>query len=98
MTGPNIAIAIDYLARCPEFVDALAQLSWKEWQEIYQQREQTLEDCLKNYQERMNADRLPLTLVAVRAGRAVNCRELIGLVSPKFHDIFRQQLSIILTA
>src|SRR6266850_6519246 len=81
MTRPSIAIAIDYLARCPEFIDTLAELSWKEWQEIYQQREQTLDDCLKNYRERMNTDRLPLTLVAVRAGLAVNCRELVGMVS-----------------
>ena len=65
MTGPNIAI--DYLANCPELMDELARLSWKEWQEIYQQRKQTLEDSLKNYRERMNTDRLPLTLVAVRA-------------------------------
>ena len=87
MMRPSIAIAIDYLANCPEFLDALAQLSWKEWQEIYQQREQTLEDCLKNYRERMNTDRLPLTLVAVRAGLAVNCRELVGMVSLKYHDM-----------
>ena len=84
---PSIAIAIDYLASCPEFLDALAQLSWKEWQEIYRQREQTLEDCLKNYRERMNTDRLPLTLVAVRAGLAVNRRELVGTVSLKYHDM-----------
>ena len=84
---PSIAIAIDYLASCPEFLDALAQLSWKEWQEIYQQREQTLEDCLKNYRERMNTDRLPLTLVAIRAGLAVNRRELVGTVSLKYHDM-----------
>ena len=81
MTRPSIAIAIDYLASCPEFVNALARLSWKEWQEIYQQREQTLEDCLKNYQERMNSDRLPLTLVAVHGG------ELVGMVSLKYHDM-----------
>src|SRR4029077_14266478 len=87
MTRPSIAIAIDYLANCPEFLDALAQLSWKEWQEIYQQREQTLDDCLKNYRERLNSDRLPLTLVAVRAGLAVNCRELVGMVSLKYHDM-----------
>src|SRR5437868_2944733 len=81
MTPPSITIAIDYLASCPEFVDALARLSWKEWQEIYQQREQTLEDCLKNYQERMNSDRSPLTLVAVHGG------ELVGMVSLKYHDM-----------
>ena len=63
MTRPDIAI--EYLTNHPELVDALARLSWKEWQEIYQQREQTLDDCLKNYQERMNTDRLPLTLVAL---------------------------------
>jgi hypothetical protein len=81
MTRPSIAIAIDYLANCPEFLDALAQLSWKEWQEIYQQREQTLADCLKNYRERTNTDRLPLTLVAVHGG------ELVGMVSLKYHDM-----------
>jgi GNAT superfamily N-acetyltransferase len=92
MTGPNIAI--DYLANRPELVDELARLSWKEWQDIYEQRKQTLEDLLKNYRERMNTDRLPLTLVAVRAahgqsltGLAVNCRELVGMVSLKFHDM-----------
>lgn len=92
MTGTNIAI--DYLANCPELMDELARLSWKEWQEIYQQRKQTLEDSLKNYRERTNTDRLPLTLVAVRArhgqsltGLAVNCRELVGMVSLKFHDM-----------
>jgi GNAT superfamily N-acetyltransferase len=85
MTRPNIAI--DYLANCPELVDELARLSWKEWQEIYQQRKQTLENSLKNYRERMNTDRLPLTLVAVRDGLAVNCRELVGMVSLKFHDM-----------
>ena len=85
MTRPDIVI--DYLANCPELVDELARLSWKEWQEVYQQREQTLEDSLKNYRQRMNIDRLPLTLVAVRAGLAVNCRELVGMVSLKFHDM-----------
>jgi GNAT superfamily N-acetyltransferase len=92
MTGPNIAI--DYLANCPELMDELARLSWKEWQEIYQQRKQTLENSLKNYRERTNTDRLPLTLVAVRARHgqsltelAVNRRELVGMVSLKFHDM-----------
>src|SRR4029077_9743801 len=59
----------------------LAQLSWKEWQEIYQKRDQTLDDCLKNYRERMNTDRLPLTLVALHDGL------LVGMVSLKFHDM-----------
>jgi GNAT superfamily N-acetyltransferase len=92
MTQPDIVI--DYLADHPELVDELARLSWKEWQEVYQRREQTLEHCLKNYRERMNTDRLPLTLVAVRAlhgesltGLAVNCQELVGMVSLKFHDM-----------
>ena len=81
MMRQSIAIAIDYLANRPEFLEAVAQLSWKEWQEIYQQRGQTLDDCLKNYQERMNSDRLPLTLVAVHGG------ELVGMVSLKYHDM-----------
>jgi GNAT superfamily N-acetyltransferase len=80
-------IAINYLANCSELVDDLALLSWEEWQEVYQQRQQTLEHSVKNYRERMNTDRLLLTLVAVRAGLAVNCRELVGMVSLKFHDM-----------
>lgn len=78
-------ITIEYLAHRPEFVRNLAQLSFIEWQDIYQQRGQTLEHSLKNYQERMNVDRLPLTLVAVGAGNAGN--ELLGMVSLKFHDM-----------
>jgi GNAT superfamily N-acetyltransferase len=88
MTPPDIVI--DYLGNHPGLVDELARLSWREWQEVYQRREQTLEDCLKNYRERMNIDRLPLTLVAVRAGLAANygaASELIGIVSLKFHDM-----------
>lgn len=79
MSKPDIRI--DYLANCPEFLEPLAQLSWKEWQEIYQQRDQTLEHCLKNYQERMNTDQLPLTLVSLHDG------QLVGMVSLKFHDM-----------
>jgi GNAT superfamily N-acetyltransferase len=74
-------ITIDYLADHPELLDQLAQLSWKEWQDIYEQRDQTLEHCLKNYRERMNTDRLPLTLVALHRN------ELVGMVSLKFHDM-----------
>jgi GNAT superfamily N-acetyltransferase len=86
----SLEIRIEYLANHPELVDELARLSWKEWQEVYQQRDETLEDSLKNYRGRMNIDRLPLTLVAVRAGRAENSgseSELIGMVSLKFHDM-----------
>jgi GNAT superfamily N-acetyltransferase len=95
MTLPEIRI--DYLADHPQLVEELARLSWKEWREIYQRRGQTLEDSLKNYQERMNTERLPLTLVALRAlhgdslsGRAEKhgaVSELVGMVSLKFHDM-----------
>ena len=78
---PPRNIAIDYLANCPGLVDEIARLSWKEWQEIYQQRKQTLEHSLRNYRDRMNTDRLPLTLVALHRG------ELVGMVSLKFHDM-----------
>jgi N-acetylglutamate synthase-like GNAT family acetyltransferase len=74
-------ITIEYLAHRPEFLEQLAQLSWREWRDVYQQREQTLDDCLKNYRERMNTDRLPLTLVAFHRN------ELVGMVSLKFHDM-----------
>ena len=77
----KLNITIEYLAERPEFLERLAQLSWEEWQEIYQQRDQTLEHCMKNYQERMNTDRLPLTLVGL------NDRQLVGMVSLKFHDM-----------
>ena len=79
MTEPEITI--DYLADHPELIDELARLSWKEWQDIYEQRDQTLEHCLKNYQERMNIDRLPLAFVALHRN------ELVGMVSLKFHDM-----------
>ena len=82
-----MTIAIDYLAHSPELIDEVARLSWKEWQDIYEQRKQTLEHSVKNYRERLNTDRLPLTLVAVRSVSPVNCRELVGMVSLKFHDM-----------
>ena len=74
-------IMVEYLADRPEFLEQLAQLSWKEWQDVYEKRDQTLDDCLKNYRERMNTDRLPLTLVALHDGL------LVGMVSLKFHDM-----------
>jgi GNAT superfamily N-acetyltransferase len=74
-------VRIEYLADRPEFLEEIARLSWKEWQEVYQRRNQTLADSLKNYRERMNTDRLPLTLVALHNG------QLIGMVSLKFHDM-----------
>jgi GNAT superfamily N-acetyltransferase len=74
-------IIIDYLADHPELLDELARLSWTEWRQVYQQRNQTLAHSVKNYRERMNTDRLPLTLVALHAG------ELVGMVSLKFHDM-----------
>ena len=74
-------IAIDYLANCPEHTDELARLSFLEWQDVYQQRKQTLKHSVKNYRERMNTDRLPLTLVALQAS------EPVGMVSLKFHDM-----------
>ena len=84
-------IVIEYLATRPEFLEQLAELSWKEWQDIYEQRDQTLEHCRKNYRERMNTDCLPLTFVALHGsppspgyGVASN---LVGMVSLKFHDL-----------
>ena len=74
-------IAIDYLANCPQLIDELARLSFIEWQDVYQQRKQTLKHSVENYRERMNTDRLPLTLVALQGG------ELVGMVSLKFHDM-----------
>jgi GNAT superfamily N-acetyltransferase len=92
-------ITIAYLADRPEFLEQLARLSWKEWQEVYQQRDQTFEDSLKNYRERMNTDRLPLTLVALATDVSATRRNqhakrvrspdrtLVGMVSLKFRDM-----------
>src|SRR5690349_3377574 len=74
-------VAIEYLADRPEFLEQIARLSWKEWQEIYQRRDKTLKDCVTAYQERMNRDQLPLTLVALHQN------QLVGMVSLKFHDL-----------
>jgi GNAT superfamily N-acetyltransferase len=74
-------VTIAYLADRPEFLEQIAWLSWKEWQEIYQRRDKTLKDCMTAYQERMNRDQLPLTLVALHDN------ELAGMVSLKFHDL-----------
>ena len=78
---PPIDINIEYLAEHPHLVRQLAQLSWNEWQPIYRERKQTLEDAVKNYGERTNVDRLPLTLVALHGA------ELVGTVSLKYHDL-----------
>ncbi len=74
-------IAVEYLADRPEFIDQLARLCWAEWQPIYQHRGQTFADALKNYRERRNTDRLPLTLVALHA------EQLIATVSLKLRDL-----------
>ena len=78
---PQIDITIDYLANQPHLVKQLAELSWAEWQPIYQERGQTFDDAIKNYGERTNTDRLPLALVAL------NGSELVGTVSLKYHDL-----------
>src|SRR5215212_10178961 len=74
-------VLIDYLANHPELVHRLAELSWTEWQSIYRDRGQTFDDAVKNYRERTNTDRLPLTLVALEA------ENLVGTVSLKYHDL-----------
>ena len=40
-------ITVEYLADRREFLEQLAQSSWKEWQDVYEKRDQTLDDCLK---------------------------------------------------
>ena len=78
---PLSDITIEYLANRPEFIDELARLSFLEWQDVYQQRGQTLAHLLKVYRERMNIDCLPLTLVARLDAK------LIGMVSLYFFDM-----------
>src|SRR4051794_10644746 len=79
MTPPEITV--HYLADHPHLADQLARLSWAEWQPIYQQRGQTFADALNNYRQRINTDRIPLTLVALHG------KELVGTVSLKFQDL-----------
>lgn len=79
MTALNIRI--DYLANHPHLTEELARISWNEWRTIYEQRGETFENALKNYQERTNLDCLPLALVAFSGDR------LIGTVSLKYYDL-----------
>ena len=81
MTQP--AITIDYLANRPELAERLARWSWNEWQWVYNQRGQTFDHALKNYQERSNRDCLPLALVALDKDNG----EIIGTVSLKPNDL-----------
>ena len=57
-------ITVHYLANHPGYTDHLGRISWQEWQRIYENRGQTLNDALTSYRERTNVDRLPLALIA----------------------------------
>jgi predicted N-acetyltransferase YhbS len=83
-------ISIHYLGHHPSFAERLARWSWDEWGPIYEQRSQTWEHALRNYQERLNIDAIPLALVAFNESG-----ELVGTVSLKYYDLdIRPQINI----
>jgi GNAT superfamily N-acetyltransferase len=77
-----LGISIHYLGHHPGFAERLARWSWEEWQPIYEQRGQTWEHAVRNYQERLNINTMPLALVAFNESG-----ELIGTVSLKYYDL-----------
>jgi GNAT superfamily N-acetyltransferase len=83
-------ISIHYLGHHPGFAERLARWSWDEWQPIYEQRGQTWEHALRNYQERLNINTMPLALVAFNESG-----ELVGTVSLKYYDLdIRPEITI----
>lgn len=83
-------ISIHYLGHHPGFAERLARWSWDEWQPIYEQRGQTREHALRNYQERLNINSMPLALVAFNESG-----ELVGTVSLKYYDLdIRPEITI----
>ena len=87
----GIATDICYLAESPEVVPVLAAWIFNEWSYLYP--EMTMEDVVRFLRERVNRERLPLTLVAFEAGRPV------GTVSLTTYDMeTRSDLSHWLTS
>ena len=70
---------IHYLADCPGVVPTIAAWIYDEWAYLYP--EMTLQGVKDFLGERMNKEKLPLTLVAVEAG------EPVGTVSLKKFDM-----------
>ncbi len=80
-----------YLADCPKVVPVLAAWIYGEWSYLYPAM--TLQDVVRFLLERLNKDRLPLTLVALEAG------EPVGTVSLTTFDMeTRRDLSHWLTS
>ena len=72
-------IQIDYLAKHSEWIGTLANWFLAEWPIYY--ADKSVEDIAESFGQRLNTDRLPLTLVAHHDG------ELVGTVSLKKHDM-----------
>ena len=72
-------IQIDYLAKHPEWIDTLANWFLAEWPAYY--ADKSTEDIAESFRQRLDVDRIPLTLIAHRAG------QVIGTVSLKEHDM-----------
>ena len=78
MTTEN-DIQIDYLAKHPEWIDTLTGWFFDEWPAYY--ADKSTEDVAESFRQRLNVDRIPLTLIAHHDG------EVIGTVSLKEHDM-----------
>jgi len=87
----GINMDIRYLADHPDMVPVLAAWIFNEWSYLYPAM--TLEDVVRFLRERVNRERLPLTLVAFEAGQPV------GTVSLTTYDMeTRSDLSHWLTS
>ena len=72
-------IQIDYLANHPEHVPMLAKWFYEEWKAFY--TDKTEADVAQSIRERLNVDRIPLALIALRNEQPV------GTVCLKHHDM-----------
>jgi predicted N-acetyltransferase YhbS len=72
-------VDINYLADCQEVVSIIATWIYNEWSNLYP--EMTLQNVVFFLRERMNKEKLPLTLVAFDAG------EPVGTVSLRTFDM-----------
>lgn len=72
-------VDVQYLADHQDAVPILANWIYGEWSYLYP--EMTLQDVVSFLRERMNKEKLPLTLVAFEAG------EPVGTVSLKMYDM-----------
>lgn len=71
---------IDYLGNWPEYIPELAGLLHNEWADLYQAAGINKEELRSILEQRTTKDKLPITLIAVKAG------ELVGAGSLKLDE------------